>query len=88
MPADAWVVQFPVGKCSHPAERSLGRSRNLMGNSGAECGPANHEFAERVERSDTRVSPTRSHMLSQGRIDDTLLVREIARGTGVMPSAK
>jgi len=80
MPADAWVVQFPVGKCSHPSERSLGRLPNLMGNSGAECGPVNHQFAERVEPGDTQVSPTRNHMLSQGRIDDTLLVREAQRG--------
>jgi RNA polymerase sigma-70 factor (ECF subfamily) len=57
MPADAWAVQFPVGKCSYPVDRG------------------------QVEQSGgTRQLPTRNHMLSQNRIDDTLLVREAQRG--------
>ncbi len=66
MPADAWVVQFPVGKCSHP---------------GANRDQAGPELAERVARSEKQQSPTRDHMLSPGRIDDTLLVREAQRGS-------
>src|SRR5579862_5259932 len=66
MPADAWAVQFPVGKCSHP-DRVRGQARP--------------ELVARVERSSgTRQPPTRVHMLSQSRIDDTLLVREAQRG--------
>lgn len=73
MPAEAWAVQFPVGKCS--------------------AGVKN--WAEPEQRSGTRQPPTntssgkvnagwgtvtRNHMLSQSRIDDTLLVREAQRG--------
>src|SRR6059058_1242975 len=66
MPADAWAVQFPVGKCSHP-DRVRGQARP--------------ELVARVERSSgTRQPLTRVHMLSQSRIDDTLLVREAQRG--------
>ena len=66
MPADAWAVQFPVGKCSHP-DRVRGQARP--------------ELVARVERSSgTRQLLTRVHMLSQSRIDDTLLVREAQRG--------
>src|SRR5437764_2132422 len=66
MPADAWAVQFPVGKCSHPnGVRGQGRP----------------EPVQRVERSSgTRQPLTGVHMLSQSRIDDTLLVREAQRG--------
>src|SRR6059058_2703316 len=66
MPADAWAVQFPVGKCSHPnGLRGQGRP----------------EPVQRVERSSgTRQPLTGVHMLSQSRIDDTLLVREAQRG--------
>jgi len=78
MPADAWAVQFPVGKCSHPAD-SL-RQASRMGISEPTNG-AGLELAERVERSGAQQSPTRNHMLSQGRIDDTLLVREAQRGS-------
>src|ERR1044072_6952696 len=78
MPADAWGVQFPVGKCSHPAD-SL-RQASRMGISEPTNG-AGLELAERVERSGAQQSPTRNHMLSQGRIDDTLLVREAQRGS-------
>ncbi len=69
MPADAWAVQFPVGKCSHPAARR---------------GQVRPELAERVEPSGgTRDARTRDHMLSQvpRRIDDTMLVREAQRGS-------
>ena len=69
MPADAWAVQFPVGKCSHPAARR---------------GQVRPEFAERVEPSGgTRDARTRDHMLSQvpRRIDDTMLVREAQSGS-------
>src|SRR3954453_10369732 len=66
MPADAWAVQFPVGKCSHP-DRVRGQARP--------------QLVARVERSSgTRQPLTRVHMLSLGRIDDTLLVREAQRG--------
>jgi RNA polymerase sigma-70 factor, ECF subfamily len=59
MPADAWAVQFPVGKCS-----------------------AEHVAPAQVEqRSGTRPPLARDHMLSQTRIDDTLLVREAQRGS-------
>src|SRR2546421_617063 len=66
MPADAWAVQFPVGKCSHPnGVRGQGRP----------------EPVQPVERSSgTRQPLTGVHMLSQSRIDDTLLVREAQRG--------
>ncbi|HEY7351548.1 MAG TPA: sigma-70 family RNA polymerase sigma factor [Terriglobales bacterium] len=74
MPADAWAVKFPVGKCSHPAvaggqmEQSSGTRQSLTGiqldESHGDQGPA-----------------TRAHMLSQSRIDDTLLVREAQRGS-------
>ncbi|HEX7895279.1 MAG TPA: hypothetical protein VF447_13870, partial [Terriglobales bacterium] len=69
MPADAWAVQFPVGKCSSGAsreEQSGTRERLTHNPSGAQhasLGPK-----------------TRDHMLSQNRIDDTLLVREAQRG--------
>ena len=69
MPADAWAVQFPVGKRSCRAdhgqvERSSGtRPNTSSGEHGASWGPQ-----------------TRNHMLSQSRIDDTLLVREAQRG--------
>ncbi len=74
MPADAWAVQFPVGKCSHPAARSgqvgrLGYPAN---------GPPNEDPGR---RSGTRQPLTRNHMLSQSRIDDTLLVREAQHGS-------
>ena len=69
MPADAWAVQFPVGKCSYPAAENERKARLT------ECAGG------QVERSSgTRQSPTRDHMLSQNRIDDTLLVREAQRG--------
>src|SRR5215469_18506778 len=58
MPAEAWAVEFPVGKCSHP-DAPGGRVKQTSG---------------------TREPLTRDHMLSQSRIDDTLLVREAQRG--------
>jgi RNA polymerase sigma-70 factor, ECF subfamily len=68
MPADGWAVQFPVGKCSYPAEyaRKARSAENVDG---------------QVERSGgTRQLPTRDHMLRQNRMDDTLLVREAQHG--------
>src|ERR1700736_1944286 len=66
MPADASAVQFPVGRGSYP-ERVRGQS--------------SPEPVERVEPSSgTRQPVTGVHMLSQSRIDDTLLVREAQRG--------
>ncbi|MBV9624450.1 MAG: RNA polymerase sigma factor [Acidobacteria bacterium] len=58
MPAEVWAVEFPVGKCSHPAAAG-GQVKQTSG---------------------TREPLTRAHMLSQTRIDDTILVREAQRG--------
>ena len=69
MPADAWAVQFPVGKRSYltgfgQGEQSSGtRQITPAGEQGPHGGPL-----------------ARDHMLSQTRIDDTLLVREAQRG--------
>src|SRR5437764_3359837 len=73
MPADAWAVQFPVGKCSPSAARSgqverLARPDNQSRN------------GDPGRSSGTRQPLTRNHMLSQSRIDETLLVREAQRG--------
>jgi RNA polymerase sigma-70 factor, ECF subfamily len=101
MPADAWAVQFPVGKyVPRPAiTPGVIVSRETMcGQAGApphrakterDGGPGRgtaergcRELAEREERnSGTRELGTRSHMLSQSRIDDTVLVREAQRGS-------
>src|SRR6476646_1237895 len=70
MPADAWAVQFPVGKCSHPAARS-----RMETNGGARTPQSQSSSVE----TETGLRP-RNHMLSQSRIDDTLLVREAQRG--------
>src|SRR6201982_106339 len=70
MPADAWAVEFPVGKCSHPAARSL------METNGARRTPQSQPSSGETE---TGLRP-RNPMLSQSRIDDTLLVREAQRG--------
>ena len=70
MPADAWAVQFPVGKCSYPTARSPVKT-----NSGTRTSLAQTHFGE----TETGLR-TRDHMLSQSRIDDTLLVREAQRG--------
>jgi RNA polymerase sigma-70 factor, ECF subfamily len=70
MPADAWAVQFPVGKCSYPAARSR------MGTNGGMPTPQPQSSSGETE---TGLRP-RNHMLSQSRIDDTLLVREAQRG--------
>jgi len=76
MPADAWAVQFPVGKCSHPARLPILRNPQTMGD-----GEDSNAGGERS--SGTRDTPTRDHMLSQvpRRIDDTMLVREAQRGS-------
>ena len=70
MPADAWAVQFPVGKCSYPTARSPVKT-----NSGTRTPLAQTPSGE----TETGLR-TRDHMLSQSRIDDTLLVREAQRG--------
>jgi len=69
MPADAWAVQFPVGKCSHPA-RSLMETNNGMRTLQSQSSSGETEAGLRP----------RNGMLSQSRIDDTLLVREAQRG--------
>src|SRR5206468_12577191 len=71
MPADAWAVQFPVGKCSYPTARSPVKT-----NSGTRTPLAQTPSGE----TETGLR-TRDHMLSQSRIDDTLLVREAQRGS-------
>src|SRR5206468_2975020 len=84
MPADAWAVQFPVGKCFHPAEHPIWRKARPIGTPELSRGQARPELAERVERnSGTRDPKTRDHMLTRmpGRIDDTMLVREAQRGS-------
>ena len=75
MPADAWALQFPVGKCSHPARHPILRNPRTMGSD--ESGGGQGERG-----GGTRGPETRDHMLSQvpRRIDDTMLVREAQRG--------
>src|SRR5215471_8894389 len=77
MPADAWAVQFPVGKCSPAAksgelaeqdERVSGTRQSLTKTSSR-------------ENSAGWGNVTRDHMAVQSRIDDTLLVREAQRGS-------
>jgi RNA polymerase sigma-70 factor (ECF subfamily) len=64
MPADAWAVQFPVGRCTHPAERNQnGRSR-VERSGGTPDTPTRDHMLSQVPR----------------RIDDTMLVREAQRG--------
>jgi RNA polymerase sigma-70 factor, ECF subfamily len=87
MPADAWAVQFPVGKYSHRPvlSRPAVIAARETNRGGAGDGPAERgcrELAEREERnSEARNLGTRSHMLSQNRIDDSVLVREAQRGS-------
>jgi RNA polymerase sigma-70 factor (ECF subfamily) len=76
MPADVWAVQFPVGKYSRPAkdvphgepEQSSGTRHPLT------------QSSPGGERAGWGLL-TRNHMLSQSRIDDTVLVREAQRGS-------
>jgi RNA polymerase sigma-70 factor, ECF subfamily len=76
MPADAWAVQFPVGKYSRTAngvpqgepEQSSGTRRALAPNP-----PGGKKAGWELL--------TRDPMLSQSRIDDTVLVREAQRGS-------
>src|SRR2546421_7065159 len=75
MPAEAWAVQFPVGKCSHPASHErVERSQHTAKNS---------PFRDPEQSGEAREAETRSRMLSQAprRIDDTMLVREAQRGS-------
>jgi RNA polymerase sigma-70 factor, ECF subfamily len=86
MPADAWAVQFPVGKYSHRptiTPGAIATQETIRGQAGtvpAERGC--RELAERGKQNGgARELGTRSHMLSQNRIDDTLLVREAQSGS-------
>src|SRR5213080_2729477 len=75
MPAEAWAVQFPVGKCSHPASHErVERSQHT-----AKSSPFGHP----EQSGEARETETRSRMLSQAprRIEDTMLVREAQRGS-------
>jgi RNA polymerase sigma-70 factor (ECF subfamily) len=75
MPAEAWAVQFPVGKCSHPASHErVERSQHT-----AKSSP----FGDPEQSGEARETEARSRMLSQvpRRIDDTMLVREAQRGS-------
>ncbi len=72
MPAEAWAVQFPVGKCSNSGHESiLRKARTATADRGC----------SQDQSSGTRPL-TRDPMLSQvpRRIDDTMLVREAQRG--------
>jgi RNA polymerase sigma-70 factor (ECF subfamily) len=86
MPADAWAVQFPVGKNLHPAENRIRRRAKVVAEAVSgrvEQSGGTQEFLTRVptgEQSGGGDWLARSHMLSQSRIDDTLLVREAQRG--------
>src|SRR5229473_8263448 len=73
MPAEAWAVQFPVGKCSNPGHESILRKARTAENA--------DRSGSQEQGSGTRPL-TRDHMLSQvpRRIDDTMLVREAQRG--------
>jgi RNA polymerase sigma-70 factor (ECF subfamily) len=81
MPAEAWAVQFPVGKCSNPGQDFIRRKALTVG---APDQSSNREPSNLEPRnsSGTRQAVTRDHMLSQvpRRIDDTMLVREAQRG--------
>jgi RNA polymerase sigma-70 factor (ECF subfamily) len=68
MPADAWAVQFPVGKCSYPGSGLTVRESPHGAFEGAD------------ETSGRRQTQALSPMATQSRIDDTLLVREAQRG--------
>lgn len=70
MPADAWAVQFPVGKCSHPTAKS-----RVLTTSGTRT-----PLAQTHSGGTETGLRTRDHMLSQSRIDDTMLVRGAQRG--------
>src|SRR5215470_2880589 len=69
MPADAWAVQFPVGKRSYTA--GFGRVEQSSGT---------RQITPTGDPRRNRGPVARHHMLSQTRIDDTLLVREAQRG--------
>lgn len=72
MPADAWAVQFPVGKCSSP-----GRVPPAGISGGTRTPPA--KASSGGNHAGLKFVP-RNQMLSQNRIDDTLLVRAAQRG--------
>ena len=76
MPADAWAVQFPVGKYSRTAnDVPRGEPEQSSG--------TRHALAP-LQSGDKKAGwklLTRDPMLSQSRIDDTVLVREAQRGS-------
>jgi RNA polymerase sigma-70 factor (ECF subfamily) len=78
MPADAWAVQFPVGKRGH---YPMNVKASVRGGQERNPGQAYPELAEPIKTSSAaRELETRAQMLSHSRIDDTLLVREAQRG--------
>jgi len=95
MPADAWAVQFPVGRCSHhlvvPKKGAAETTEKVRGRA---ChGRAGGVYAEHRESTETQQFPALTgadggawgtagpaRMLGQ-RIDDTLLVREAQHGS-------
>src|SRR5215472_17115560 len=75
MPADAWAVQFPVGKYS--------RTANDVTRGEPEQSSGTRNVLAPLQPGDKKASwalLTRDPMLSQSRIDDTVLVREAQRG--------
>lgn len=72
MPADAWAVQFPVGKYSSP-----GRVPQAGTSGGTQ--PPQRQPSSEPSNTGLKFVP-RNQMLSQNRIDDTLLVRSAQRG--------
>ena len=76
MPADAWAVQFPVGKHS--------RTANGVPRGESEQGSGTRHALAPLQSGDQKAGwklLTREPMLSQSRIDDTILVREAQRGS-------
>src|SRR5215468_10286647 len=74
MPADAWAVQFPVGRGSPLAIHSQGEPRAM-----AKSSPLGNS----EPRGEAQDGETQDRMLREvpRRIDDTMLVREAQRGS-------
>src|SRR5215472_16775759 len=76
MPADAWAVQFPVGKYS--------RTVNGVPQGEPEPSRGTRRALAPLPSGDTKAGwelLTRDPMLSQSRIDDIVLVREAQHGS-------
>jgi RNA polymerase sigma-70 factor (ECF subfamily) len=76
MPADAWAVQFPVGKYS--------RTANGVPQGESEPSRETRRALASLQPGDQKAGwelLTRDPMLTQSRIDDTVLVREAQRGS-------